>query len=109
MWIYSIVSRMELFYKLILNLLMYFVIAIGEHSGRMRNEAVVLSSVYDAMRNNYVDDSPVVSRSELVNYELRNKRNINDRWDVDHGQRDEQVYLTPQFQQQHSKSDGWVD
>lgn len=81
---------------------MYFVIVLCENSG----QAVVLSSVYDAMRNNWVEDTEGRVRHNQFNYELRNKRNINERWDVDKGQRDEQVYLTPQ--QPFLKGDGYV-
>lgn len=87
---------MELVYKLIQNLFLYFVIVVGQNSDRMRNDAVVLSSVYDAMRNNFVDDAGAQSiRNNLLNYELRNKRNINARWDLDDGHRDEQASYVP--------------
>lgn len=107
---------MEFFLKLILNLILYFVIAIGENSDRMRNEALVLSSVYDAMRNNFVEDATVSSvhsslqggfRNNLnsLNYELRNKRNINDRWDVENGPREESYYTPAHQQPQFVKAD----
>lgn len=99
---------MDLFIRVILNLIVYFLIAIGENSGRMRNEAVVLSSVYDAMRNNLVSDSAAINsaafRNNLINYELRNKRNINEKWDYEKGLQDE-PYLTPQ--QQFLKGERW--
>lgn len=108
---------MQLLNKLLQNLFLYFVIAFAENSARMRNEAVVLSSVYDAMRNNYVDDATVNSGGgvqyyrniRMPNYEeSRNKRNINERWEVD--PHDDQSYLpapsSSVHQVQFQKSDG---
>lgn len=105
---------MQLLNKLLQNLFLYFVIAFAENSARMRNEAVVLSSVYDAMRNNYVEDGTVKSgvqyyRNIPVKYEeSRNKRNINERWEVD-SSHDDQSYLpgsSSVHQVQFQKSDG---
>lgn len=101
---------MKLLYKVIRSLLLYFLIAIGENSARMKNDAVVLSSVYDAMRNNYVDESGanIGFRNNLLNYEQRNKRNINARWDLDEGHRgDDQLAYLP-HPQQYLKQEGWV-
>lgn len=72
---------MKLIYKLVQNMLIYFVIAIGENSYKMKNNAIMLSSVYDAMKNN-VEDSyrNKVYRDDA--YDLRSKRNINEKWDV---------------------------
>lgn len=101
---------MELISKLVQNLLLYFVIAIGENSVRMRNDAVMLSSVYDAMKNNYVDEAnsnyygtnQKYYRNNLLQYEERNKRNINEKWDVD------QYDDAPNTQQQQFvKNDGY--
>lgn len=105
---------MDLIYKLVQNLILYFVLVMAEHSVHMGNDALVLSSVYDAMKNNYAEESTNtlvgpkfnVARNQLPIYELRNKRNINDRWDIDYSTHDEHNYQ--QQQQQFLKNDGWV-
>lgn len=75
---------MELVYKLIQNLLLYFVIAIGENSLKMKNNAMMLSSVYDAMKSNGGEGyRNAFYPNDLLSYDLRNKRNINEKWDVD--------------------------
>lgn len=77
---------MELVYKLIQNLLLYFVIAIGENSLKMKNNAMMLSSVYDAMKSNGGGGEGYRNAfypNDLLSYDLRNKRNINEKWDVD--------------------------